>query len=78
MYRLVKCIASMKISAAVSSTPSVTPAAKAAEWTTGWRPSDCSSGEEDVAEAWQSPPYQNSMPPWGSLMRFLLLDRSVP
>ena len=41
----------MKISAAVSSTPSVTPAAKAAEWTTGWRPSDCSSGEEDVAES---------------------------
>ncbi|CAH3124369.1 unnamed protein product, partial [Porites lobata] len=48
---LVKCIASMKISAAVSSTPSVTPAAKAAEWTTGCRPSDCSSGEEDVSES---------------------------
>ena len=41
----------MKISAAVSSTPSVTPAAKAAQWTTGWRPSDCSSGEEDVSES---------------------------
>ena len=24
---------------------------KAAEWTTGWRPSDCSCGEEDVAES---------------------------
>ena len=45
----------MKISAAVSSTPSVTPAAKAAEWTTGWRPSDCSSGEEDVAESVADP-----------------------